>query len=150
MIFRTSRSSIALLFFNQMKKTQCNSRPPDLKSVSRAALTAADQVPSGSLAITSLAKLFRSVSRPHWRSLRSAFDRWRLGDNTLRHSFKPADVSPSWFSDWGRRVSYSTPGQPPVAVALMTYSQRSFGRCLFSHWRFFARSRPVPRWYLTY
>ena len=45
------------------------------------------------------------------------------------------DVSPS--CSWGRRVAYSTPGQPPVAVALMVHSSRSFGRWLLSHWRFF-------------
>ena len=52
--------------------------------------------------------------------------------------FNLVDVLPSCSSDWGRRVFYSTSGQPPAAATLMAHLSRSFDRWLLSHWRFFA------------
>ena len=101
-------------------------------------LLSAVQVTSGSLAITAIVVLLPSVSSPHWRSPLSALDRWRLGDDALRHSFKTSDVLPSChFSGWSVAF-YSTAGQPSEAVALMAHSSRSFGWWLLPHWLFSA------------
>ena len=88
--------------------------------------------------MTALVVPLRSMSRPYWRSPVQCSQSWRLGDDALLPSYNPADVLPSCFSDWGRRVFCSTSGQPSAAVALMAHSSRSFDRWLFSHWCFFA------------
>ena len=93
-------------FLNKMKKrsvTRVNlcvrcPEPPSWRSP-------VVQVPSGSLAIAALATILRSVSSLHWRSP-SQRSRLLASGRLMRQSFKTIDVSPSCFSDWGRRVSY--------------------------------------------
>ena len=123
-------------FQNQMKNRRVwNSRSPDLKSALPRAYRAALKRPD-SPAIIAFVTLLRSVSLRFGTLLRSALDRWCLGDDALRHSYNPP-IFLSRSSDWGRGVLFSTSSQPPAAVALMAYLSRSFDRWLLSHWCFF-------------
>ena len=73
----------------------------------------------------------------------SAVSRWRFGRWRLRRSFNSADLLLGCSSDWGRRVSYSTSGQPLVAATLMAHSWRSFNR-----WYTLKLLRSALSWFL--
>ena len=80
--------------------------------------------------------LLRSVSLPHWRSSLQRSRSMVFGQWRSTALDQPSGI-PQLFSDWGRRVFYSTSGQLPAAVTLMVHSSRSFDRWLLSRWHFF-------------
>ena len=99
---------------------------------------------------TALATLLRSMSFPHWR-----FPSQRPRSVAFGRLYSTALFNPpiflSYSSDWGRGAFYSTSGQPPAAIALI--SLPAFLRPLAPYTLALLHStlgRLPCRWYFTY